>query len=105
MQSENIYWTTTPTMSQDVYPSYRFHSTSSYTYTTSAGSADNYVPISTAQSAPRKMRYWDEEEEEIGVINTPVGEPTVLMVMVLIYTLFTFTKSYIHRKKIHAIHK
>ena len=109
-------WTTTPQTSKDVRPSYQFRSTSTYTsvvgdknifftskqddntpaiignipypsmaYTTSGSRPLYSGPLYSGPNYAR--RSWDEEGEEIGLINTPVGEPWVLLLMALVFLI------------------
>ena len=86
-------WQRTPVMSEDVRPAYEFRSTSSYMATTGRGSA---APIGAAYSSrPRRSSPWDEPGDDngdpngqgIGNVDTPVGEPLVLLVLALAYCL------------------
>lgn len=88
-------WQRTPVMSEDVRPAYEFRSTSSYMATGGRGSA---APISAPYSSrPRRNNYdpWsdsgdengDPNGREIGTIDTPVGEPLVLLLLAMIYGL------------------
>ncbi|MBQ2170230.1 MAG: hypothetical protein II448_00640, partial [Paludibacteraceae bacterium] len=80
-------WQRTPVMSEDVRPAYEFRSTSSYTATTGRGSA---APISAPYSSkPRRVNPLDDSVDPetgdpdgygVGIFNTPVGEPMVLLV-------------------------
>ncbi len=104
-------WTTTPQTSKDVRPSYQFRSTSTYTSVVgdkniffTSKQEDNtpaiignipYPSMAYTTSGSRPLysgpnyarRSWDEEGEEIGLINTPVGEPWVLLLMALVFLI------------------
>ena len=77
-------------------PAYHFQSTSAYT--TVVGSSVYSSTISSPfaayspMSAPRKAKAynpWDEDDdptgEELGVVNTPIGEPLILLLFALLY--------------------
>lgn len=93
---------TTPTLSADVTPEYRFRSTS--TYAPIVGTT-SYLSTSTTVYTPgasepyrAKKDSWSEEptgeptEEEIGFINTPVGEPFILLLFGLLMSLVIYRK-------------
>ena len=82
-------WRTTPTLSEDIRPAYQFHSTSTFAPTTHV---TVYTPGSgTPYGAPYRQSKGggiDEEEgDEVGLINTPVGEPWVLLLMALVFLI------------------
>lgn len=84
-------WRTTVTMSSDIQPAYQFRSTSVYTPTTNT---TVYTPGSSSPaSGPNRMRRGIDDEEddpdgpEIGMVDTPVGEPLVLLLFALLYML------------------
>ena len=84
-------WRTTPTLSEEVRPAYQFRSTSVYAPTTSV---TVYSPgSSTPFKSPYRPRRDDIDEEEdpegdpTGYIDTPVGEPMVLLLMAMLYTM------------------
>lgn len=81
-------WRTTPTLSTDMQPGYQFRSTSAYTPTVNV---TVYTPgCSSPASGPKRARKeWSDEpdEPEIGVTDTPVGEPLVLLLFALLYML------------------
>ena len=86
-------WQRSPVMSEDVRPTYEFRSTSSYTATTGRGSA---APISAPySSSPRRSSPWDEPGDDngdptgpgLGNVDTPVGEPLVLLLLAMVYGL------------------
>ena len=95
-------WRTTPTMSNDIRPSYQFRSTSTYkpivgqTSYTSYTSTATYAP---GASRPRRSA-WDEEGEGIGNIYTPVGDVPFIL-MALMAGLYVIWKK--KRKKIHEL--
>ncbi len=84
-------WSTTPTLSGDVQPSYQFQSTSSYTLTTNTTvyepGACSPSPSPSVRCARRSV--WDDPDDdtEIGQVNTPIGEPLVLLLFALLYML------------------
>lgn len=82
-------WRTTPTLSTDIKPAFEFRSTSAYTPTMNT---TVYSPgCSSPSYAPGRMRRGmddeDPEGDEVGQINTPVGEPLILLVFALLYLL------------------
>lgn len=84
-------WRTTVTLSTDIQPAYQFRSTSAYTPTTNT---TVYTPGSSVPSSgPIRMRRgMDDEEddpdgEEVGMLNTPVGEPMILLLFALLYMI------------------
>ncbi len=87
-------WRTTPTLSADVYPSYQFRSTSSYAPVVGTTS---YLSTSTVVYTPgtsnpyrAKKDSWSETptDEEIGFIDTPIGEPLILLLFGLLFILY-----------------
>lgn len=87
-------WRTTPTLSQDVYPAYEFRSTSAYApivgqtdyiATTDCSPYTNNLP---GRSIRRDI--WDDEPDgdELGVIDTPVGEPYILLLFALLFLAY-----------------
>ena len=83
-------WRTTPTLSTDIEPTYQFRSTSAYTPT---ASITVYTPGSSAPYyGPRRdpVNPWGsdpDDDEEIGQMKTPVGEPLILLLMALLYAV------------------
>ncbi len=84
-------WNAAPTMSQDVYPTYQFRSTStcqpivgqtSYT-------SNPYAPGATGLRRAQKDDDWGsspEDEDPIGSVYTePVGEPYILLLLAALY--------------------
>ena len=91
-------WRTTPTLSADVYPSYQFRSTSSYAPVVGTTS---YLSTSTTVYTPgtsdpyRARRGTIDEtptDEEIGFIDTPVGEPFILFLFALLMSIVIYRK-------------
>lgn len=86
-------WRTTPTLSTDMQLSYQFRSTSAYTPTVNI---TVYAPgcSSPASLGPKRAKkdIWDDEpdEEEIAVVNTPVGEPLILLIFALAFLGFRY---------------
>ena len=93
-------WRTKPVMSNELYPDYRFQSTSTYTpvvgkttYTTT----ETYNPFQA--SSPGRIRRsspWDEEPDDddenndpLGQVKdpAPIGSPLVLLVLAMLYLL------------------
>ena len=90
-------WRTTPTLSADIYPSYQFRSTSTYAPvvgTTSYLSTSTTVYTPGTSGLNRAKKDWDEEptDEEIGFINTPVGEPFILFLFALLMSIVIYRK-------------
>ena len=93
-------WRSTPALSTDVQPNYQFRSTSSLTpivgqtsYT--AGPSD----LKIGQYRPGSIRRGIDDEEpedptdpEIGVVDTPVGEPMVLLMLALLFMGYKIAK-------------
>ena len=84
-------WRTTPTLSADIQPAYQFHSTSVYTPTVNV---TVYTPGSSSPaSGPNRMRRGIDDEEddpaglEVGQVDTPVGEPFILLLFAMLYML------------------
>lgn len=81
-------------MSYDAYPAARFHSTSSYTPVvgTTSYTSEVYEP---GADAPHSGMYkaaakspWDKPTGPgVGEMDTPVGEPLILLVFALLYLL------------------
>lgn len=91
-------WRTTTTLSADITPAYQFRSTSSYAPVVGTTS---YLSTSTVAYAPgtsgpyrAKKGDWDEEptDEEIGFIDTPVGEPFILLLLALLMSFVIYIK-------------
>lgn len=90
-------WRTKPVLSSDIQTEYQFRSTStcplivgSTSYTGTYTATNN----PTASSSPRVRKgYWvdgewiesPEDEQPIGVLDTPIGEPWILILLVGIY--------------------
>ena len=90
---------TTPTLSADVTPEYRFRSTS--TYAPIVGTT-SYLSTSTTVYTPgasepyrAKKDSWSEGQptgDEIGFIPTPVGEPFILLLFGLLMSFVIYRK-------------
>ena len=73
-------WRTKPTMSEC--PAYQFRSTSSFTPIVGQTSYTATEVYSPAGGGPnRAKREFDLDGEEIGHVDTPVGEPLIMLVM------------------------
>ena len=73
-------WRTKPTMSEC--PTYQFRSTSTFTPIvgqTSYTATEVYSPVSGGPN--RAKREFDLDGVEFGHVNTPVGEPLIMLVM------------------------
>ncbi|MBR0194751.1 MAG: hypothetical protein IJQ32_00700 [Paludibacteraceae bacterium] len=97
-------WRTTPTLSADIQPAYQFRSTSAYAPTMNIAV---YTPGSSSPiGEPRRVRMDmdDEEGDEMGVINTPIGEPWVLLLLAVVYIFYRKSKKsarkFAHVKKL-----
>ena len=91
-------------------PTYNFRSTSAYApmVGTSTYTVQVYAPgASSPMRGPRRegeYNPWDEEYDDegnpgglpVGQMETPVGEPLILLVFALLYFFFTF---YLHNSK------
>ena len=97
-------WRTTPTLSADITPAYQFRSTSSYAPVVGTTS---YLSTSTVAYAPgtsgpyrAKKGDWNEEptDEEIGFIDTPVGEPFILLLFGMLMSIVIYTKKRVTAK-------
>ena len=98
-------WRTTPTLSADITPSYQFRSTSTYAPvvgTTSYLSTSTTVYTPGASSPYRaKKDSWgegDPEGEEMGYINTPIGEPFILLLFGVLMMVSIYTKKRVTAK-------
>ena len=90
-------WRTTPTLSADVTPEYRFRSTSTYAPivgTTSylSTSTTVYTPGASEPYRAKKDSWSEGQGEEIGFINTPIGEPFILLLFGLLMSLVIYRK-------------
>ena len=88
-------YTTTTTL-----PSYQFRSTSTFTPIVGERSYISTQSYSPVANKPYRAQTWDEngdpEEDEIAVITEqPLGSPLVLLLMAVLYILYT------NRKKIY----
>ena len=102
--SQPAAWRTTPTLSADITPAYQFRSTSSYAPVVGTTS---YLSTSTVAYAPgtsgpyrAKKGDWNEEptDEEIGFIDTPVGEPFILLLFGVLMMVSIYTKKRVTAK-------
>lgn len=102
--SQPAAWRTTPTLSADITPAYQFRSTSSYAPVVGTTS---YLSTSTVAYAPgtsgpyrAKKDSWNEEptDEEIGFIDTPVGEPFILLLFAFLMSIVIYTKKRVTAK-------
>ncbi len=86
-------WRTTPTLSADIYPSYQFRSTSTYAPvvgTTSylATSTTVYKPGTSGPNRAKKDVWDDPEDDAIATVDTPIGEPIILILFALAFILY-----------------
>jgi hypothetical protein len=86
-------WRTTPVMSEDVRPNYEFHSTSTYAPvvgTTSyiATSTTVYKPGTSGPNRAKKDVWDDPEDDAIATVDTPIGEPIILILFALAFILY-----------------
>ena len=98
-------WSTKPTMSEDVNTSFSFKSTSSYTPI--VGSTGYTSELNAPTRGPRKSEStpWDSwglddpfgipTDNPIGTVTdpTPVGEPFILLLMVVLYGIIMHLRS------------
>lgn len=91
--SQPSAWQTTYTLSDDIYPSYEFYSTSSITPvvgSTSYHSGPCYAP-GAGHGGIRKDT-WDgpgDDDDPVGVLpETPVGEPLILLLFALLFIVY-----------------
>ena len=86
-------WRTTPVMSEDVRPNCEFRSTSSYAPvvgTTSylATSTTVYKPGTSGLNRAKKDSWDDPDDDAIGTVDTPIGEPIILILFALAFILY-----------------
>ena len=86
-------WRTTPTLSADIYPSYQFRSTSTYAPvvgTTSylSTSTTVYTPGTSGPNRAKKDVWDDPEDDAIATVDTPIGEPIILILFALAFILY-----------------
>lgn len=91
--SQPSAWQTTYTLSNDIYPSYEFYSTSSIAPvvgSTSYHSGPCYAPGAGHGGIRRDT--WDgpgEDDDPVGVLpETPVGEPLILLLFALLFIVY-----------------
>ena len=92
-------WRTTPTLSTDMQPGYQFRSTSAYTPTVNVSV---YTPgCSSPASGPKRAKkdIWDDEPDdpEISVLDTPIGEPWVLLLLAVVYIFYRKRKKTVQK--------
>ena len=93
-------WRSTPALSTDVQPNYQFRSTSSFTPIvgqTSYTSTTSFTPVGQYRPGSIRRGIDDEEPEdptdpEIGVVDTPVGEPMILLLLALLFIGYKIAK-------------
>ncbi len=89
-------WQTNPTMSNDIRPRYEFHSSSAFTpvvgttsYTAELTAPGAYAP----QNNMLRKGPWDRPTDPpIGQLDTPVGEPLILLVLAMLYLAWRIIK-------------
>lgn len=93
--SQPSAWQTTFTLSDDIYPSYEFYSTSSITPvvgSTSYHSGPCYAPGAGHGGIRRDTWGWDDPDEEDQPIGqrpvVPVGEPLILLLFALLFIVY-----------------
>ncbi len=92
--SQPASWNSKTTFSDDVQPSYSFHSTSSYTPIVGSTSylSDGSGEVGAPPRDARRSGGWgvpDDDDNPIGTVsNVPIGEPLVLLVLALLYIVF-----------------
>ena len=88
-------WGTTPTLSMDRGMAYQFRSTSAYTLTTKT---TVYAPGTSSPYGNTVKRALtggiddeeDPEGDEVGVVDTPVGEPLILILFAFAFFGFKY---------------
>ena len=100
-------WESNITTTAEAYPAYRFQSTSTFTPVvgTTSYTSEIYAPATTetpsAHTHPGMIRRseWDfPEGQEVGVIDTPVGDvPVVMMILLMAVYLLKKSKIFIHK--------
>lgn len=77
---------TTPVLFTDAPPSYQFQSTSAYTPTTNTTVYEPGAesPSGVARAARRGDIWGAPTEPEIGQVDTPVGDPDILLILLLL---------------------
>ena len=93
-------WRTTPVMSEDVHPNYEFRSTSSYAPvvgTTSylSTSTTVYKPGTSGPNRAKKDVWSDPEDDAIATVDTPIGEPIILILFALAFILYKKKESHL----------
>lgn len=111
--TSNVYTSTVDyqTFNQAAYanPDYRFQSTSAYTTVVGSSAYSSTISSPFAAYSPmgrprRTSTYnpWDEEGDpsgdEMGLLNTPVGEPFVLLLMAMLYVISSRLRSRLSRQ-------
>lgn len=93
--SQPSAWQTTVTLSNDIYPSYEFYSTSSITPivgSTSYHSGPCYAPGAGHGGIRRDTWGWDDPNEDDQPIGqkpvVPVGEPLILLLFALLFIVY-----------------
>lgn len=88
-------WRTTPTLSMDREMAYQFRSTSAFTPTTNTTvyAPGTSSPYGNTVKRARKGGIDDEEDpegDEVGVVDTPVGEPLILILFAFAFFGFKY---------------
>ena len=96
-------WQRTPVMSEDVRPNYEFRSTSSYAPvvgTTSylSTSTTVYTPGTSGPNRAKKDVWDDPEDNEIATVDTPIGEPFILLLFAFLMSIVIYTKKRVTAK-------
>lgn len=93
--SQPSAWQTTFTLSDDIYPSYEFYSTSSIAPvvgSTSYHSGPCYAPGAGHGGIRRDTWGWDDPDEDDQPIGqkpvVPVGEPLILLLFALLFIVY-----------------
>ena len=108
-------WRTKPVLSSDIQTEYQFRSTSTYplivgstSYTGTYTATNN--PTASSSPRVRKTGYWNEDgewvespedENPIGVLDTPIGEPWILILLVGIYLFVSIRR----KRSVYSIKK
>ena len=97
-------WRTTPVMSEDVRPNYEFRSTSSYAPVVGTTSylSTSTVVYTPGTSGPNRAEkdVWDGEPDDdaIATVNTPIGEPFILLLFGVLMMVCIYTKKRVTAK-------
>ena len=88
-------------------PTYQFRSTStclSVVGESAFAPSPAYVPSSSAQVSRPRRSGWDAPDDEggLGIVDTPIGSPWVLVVMAMLYVYYKRKNKQIYEKDSHS---